>query len=258
VSPDVTRWRAVILAAGRGPDDPMAKAFGVAHKCTIPVAGRPMLQWVLEALRATAIVAPYVVVIDNAEAALSASSHATDISILNAARSAPASAIAAIRQIGHFPVLITTGDHPLLTPAMLNTMMQSAETTQADVFVGLATSETIQAAHSETKRTYFNLGDVKVSGCNIFVVKTEAGLKLLERWQHLEQNRKKPWKLVAAFGVIPILLYFTGQLTAKRAFSLVSKSLGIKVEPVYLAFAEAAIDVDKPADHALVEAILSR
>ena len=249
-------WRVVVLAAGRGPDDPMAKAFAVAHKCTIAIAGKPMLQWVLEALRGTRISAPYIIVIDNAEAAETASSNARDIKILPAANSAPASALAAIREINQFPALITTGDHPLLTPAMINVMMEATEQSEADVLVGLATRETIQATYPETKRTYFNLGDVKVSGCNLFVVKTEAGLKLLQRWQHLEQNRKKPWKLVAAFGAKPILLYMTGQMTAKRAFGFVSQSLGIAVQPVYLPFAEAAIDVDKPSDHELAEAIL--
>jgi CTP:molybdopterin cytidylyltransferase MocA len=258
VSKSVNNWRAVILAAGRGPDDPMAKAFGVAHKCTIAIAGKPMLQWVLEALRASPVIPPYVVVIDSAEAAYTASSNAIDIKIVPAANSAPASALKAVREIDQYPVLITTGDHPLLTPAMIDVMLNSAEQSEADFLVGLATRETIHAAHPETRRTYFNLGDVKVSGCNLFVVKTEAGLKLLQRWQHLEQNRKKPWKLVAAFGIKPILLYITGLMTAKRAFSFVSHSLGIAVEPVYLPFAEAAIDVDKPSDHALAAAILSK
>jgi GTP:adenosylcobinamide-phosphate guanylyltransferase len=252
----VSNWRVVILAAGRGGDDPMAKAFGVAHKCTIAIAGKPMLQWVLEALRGTRIASPYVIVIDNAEAASIASSDATDIKILAAANSAPASALAAIREINQYPVLITTGDHPLLTPAMIDAMVKASELSNADVLVGLATRATIHAAYPETKRTYFNLGDVKVSGCNLFVVKTEAGLKLLQRWQHLEQNRKKPWKLVAAFGIKPILLYAAGLMTAKRAFDFVSQSLGIEVEPVYLPYAEAAIDVDKPSDHVLAEMIL--
>jgi GTP:adenosylcobinamide-phosphate guanylyltransferase len=254
----VKNWRVVILAAGRGPDDPMAKAFGVTHKCTIEIAGKPMLQWVLEALRGTRISAPYVIVIDNAEAAKTSTSNASDIKILPAANTAPASALAAIREINQYPVLITTGDHPLLTAAMINQMIASTEQSLADVLVGLATRETIQAAYPETRRTYFNLGDVKVSGCNLFVVKTGAGLKLLQRWQHLEQNRKKPWKLVAAFGLKPILLYVTGLMTAKRAFAFVSENLGIKVEPIYLPFAEAAIDVDKPSDHELAEAILRK
>ena len=213
-----------------------------------------MLQWVLEALRGTTIMPPYVIVIDDADAV----SPAPDLDIINSENSAPASAIAAINHINHFPVLITTGDHPLLTPAMINHMLEQAETSLGDVLVGLATMETIKAAYPETRRTFFNLGGTHVSGCNLFAVKTQAGLKLLERWQHLERNRKKPWKLVGAFGVMPILWFAFGKLTPQRAFGHISQKLGIIVKPVFLPFAEAAIDVDKPSDHALAEAILKK
>jgi CTP:molybdopterin cytidylyltransferase MocA len=254
----VTNWRVIILAAGRGPADPMAKAFGVEHKCTISIAGKPMLSWVLQALRASALRKPFVVVIDNLEAAQTASSNAKDIEVISAATSAPASAIKAIAHINHLPTLITTGDHPLLTPAMVNTMIASAQSSNADICVGLATADTISAAYPETKRTYFNLGGTRVSGCNLFTVQSKAGLKLLERWQDLERNRKKPWKLIAAFGIKPILWYALGQLTPERAFGHISKTLGIVVCPVFLPFAEAAIDVDKPSDHALAEKILKQ
>lgn len=245
-------WRCIILAAGRGPDDPMAKAFGVEHKCTLPLAGKPMLQWVLDALRGSELKKPFIVVIDNPAVI----PFQTDVDTLPAASSAPASAIAALKHIQSYPVLITTGDHPLLTSEMVNHMLTASGITNADVCVGLATAETINAAYPETKRTYFNLGGTLVSGCNLFAVKSAAGLKLLERWQDLERNRKKPWKLIAAFGVKPILWFAFGMLTPDRAFAHLSSKLGIKVVPVFLPFAEAAIDVDKPSDHVLAEKIL--
>jgi GTP:adenosylcobinamide-phosphate guanylyltransferase len=232
----------------------MAKAFGVLHKCTITIAGRPMLQWVLEALREGAIGSPFVVTIDDQ----SAVPPAHDVTTLTSAHSAPASAIAAIQHIGIYPVLITTGDHPLLTAKMIKHMLDQAEASNADMLVGLATAETITSAYPDTKRTYFNLGGTRVSGCNLFAVKNETGLKLLQRWEHLERNRKKPWKLVAAFGVMPIIWFALGMLTPQRAFGYVSKKLGTQVAPVFLPFAEAAIDVDKPSDHALAETILRR
>jgi GTP:adenosylcobinamide-phosphate guanylyltransferase len=232
----------------------MAKAFGVAHKCTIDIAGKPMLHWVLEALRQTTITKPYVIVIDD----VSVIAATADVDVIRAEDSAPASAIAAINHVGQFPVLITTGDHPLLTPGMINHMLQDAEVSKADVLVGLATAETINASYPETKRTYFKLGGTRVSGCNLFVVKSRAGMKLLESWQHLERNRKQPWKLVAAFGVLPILWFALGILTPERAFGHISRKLGITVVPTFLPYAEAAIDVDKPSDHALAEAILKK
>ncbi len=214
-------WRAVVLAAGRGADDPMAKAFGVLHKCALPIAGKPMLDWVLEALSGTSIARPFVISIDDATAVTSSQ----NIEVLKASNSAPASAIAAIQHIATYPVLITTGDHPLLTPAMLNHVIKFSTESDADVLVGLATAETIQAAYPETKRTYFNLGGTRVSGCNIFAVTSVKGLKLLERWQELERNRKKPWKLVAAFGVMPIIWFALGILTPAKAFGHISKQL---------------------------------
>jgi GTP:adenosylcobinamide-phosphate guanylyltransferase len=248
----VNSWRVIILAAGRGPDDPMAKAFGVAHKCTLPLNGKPMLEWVLAALRKTQLQKPFVVVIDDAKVL----SQTHDVKILAAKDSAPASAIAAIEHIGSYPILVTTGDHPLLTPEMISFVLQHSEANGADVSVGLATAETITAEYPETKRTYFNLGGTRVSGCNLFAITSPNGLKMFERWQHLERNRKKPWKLVAAFGILPIVWFAFGMLTPERAFGYMSKRLGLKVAPVFLPFAEAAIDVDKPSDHALAERIL--
>jgi CTP:molybdopterin cytidylyltransferase MocA len=250
----MSNWRCIILAAGRGPDDPMAKAFGVEHKCTLPLAGKPMLQWVLGALRGSRLIKPYVVVIDN-PAVIPLQ---VDVDTLPAKSSAPASAMAALQHLQSYPVLITTGDHPLLTPAMINHMLNASDAALADVCVGLATAETINASYPETKRTYFNLGGTRVSGCNLFAVKTEAGLKLLERWQDLERNRKKPWKLVSAFGVMPIVWFALGMLTPDRAFGHISRKLGFKVVPIFMPFAEAAIDVDKPSDHELAEKILKR
>jgi GTP:adenosylcobinamide-phosphate guanylyltransferase len=250
----VTPWRVVILAAGRGPDDPLAKAFGVAHKCRLPLNGKPMLEWVLAALRKTRIQQPYLVVIDNAKVL----DQTKDIEILPAKDSAPASAISAIECIRSYPILVTTGDHPLLTPEMINFMLRQSEANGADVSVGLATAETINSEYPETKRTYFNLGGTRVSGCNLFAITSPKGLIIFERWQHLERSRKKPWKLVAAFGLLPMIWFAFGMLTPERAFGYMSKRLGMKIAPVFLPFAEAAIDVDKPSDHALAERILKK
>jgi GTP:adenosylcobinamide-phosphate guanylyltransferase len=248
-------WHAVILAAGRGADDPMAKAFGVAHKCTVPIAGKPMLDHVIDALRGTPVEQPYIVSIDDLSVLRAEPGHFTQ---QTSATSAPASALQAIAAIGTYPVLITTGDHPLLTPAMIDHMLHTSQSSAADVLVGLATAETILAAYPDTKRTWFNLGGTRVSGCNLFTVMNANGLKLLQAWQDLEKNRKQPWKLVLAFGLKPLWLFATGALTPERAFNHVSSRLGIVVKPVFLPFAEAAIDVDKPSDLALAEAILKQ
>jgi GTP:adenosylcobinamide-phosphate guanylyltransferase len=251
-------FRAVILAASRGPNDPMAQAYGVQHKCLLDVAGTPMLLRVFDALQRSEVSRPIVVSIDAPDVLRPLGLASTDVMTLQSENSAPASAIAAIRTIGMYPVLITTGDHALLTPAMVSHMCDSSLNANADFTAGLATAETILAAYPETKRTFFKLGQDRVSGCNLFAVMNKRGLRVLERWQDLERNRKKPWKLAFSFGLVPLLQVLLGRLSLEEAFAVVSQKIGATVRPVLLPFAEAAIDVDKPADKELAETILAR
>jgi CTP:molybdopterin cytidylyltransferase MocA len=252
-------WHAVILAASRGADDPMVKATGVAHKCALPVAGKPMLRRVVEALVQAKLAEPIIVSIDDAAAANTVLGELQDkIKTVAPKQTAPASARAAIADVDHFPILITTGDHPLLTAEMIHHMVEQSETSGADVLAALATSDIINASYPETKRTYFNLGGTRVSGCNLFAVMNPHGLKLVELWETIERDRKKPWKLVSHFGIKPLFYYVMGMLTPERAFRLISEKLSIKAAPVFMPFAEAAIDVDKPSDLELAEKILRR
>lgn len=250
-------WSVIVLAAGRGPGDPMAKAFGVAHKCALPVVGIPMLQRVLAALAAAGLRQPVFISIDDPEAGRKAAGPlAHHTKLLPSASSAPASARAGVLAAGSYPVLVTTGDHALLTAEMVLNFRSQAAASGADFCVGLATAETILGAYPATKRTFFRLGGDRVSGCNLFAVMNSKGLALLDVWAELEKNRKKPWKLVAAFGLRPLFLFALGRLTLTGAFAEISRRLGFRVAPVLLPFAEAAIDVDKPEDHALAEAII--
>jgi GTP:adenosylcobinamide-phosphate guanylyltransferase len=250
-------WFAVVLAAGRGAGDAMARAYGVTHKCTILVAGKPMLRRVIEALQNSHHVT---------QIAISAEDPALVRSIMNgsaagleftpSAASAPQSAWLAIERQGRFPVLLTTGDHALLTPEMIDCFCAEALRNGADFSAGLARAEVIMAAYPETRRTFFRFKADRVSGCNIFAVMNSKGMKIIARWHYLESLRKKPWRLVAAFGTGALLRYALGRLTLADAFDAVSKRLGLTVKPIFLPFAEAAIDVDKPSDKDLAEAIL--
>jgi hypothetical protein len=97
-----------------------------------------------------------------------------------------------------------------------------------------------------------------VSGCNLFALRSDRARALLARWQYLEAARKKPWRLVAAFGPTAFLRFATGTLDLRTALRLVSRRLGLTVDAVLMPFAEAAIDIDKPADKELAEAILAK
>ncbi len=87
-------WNALILAAGRGPEDPMAKAYGVANKCTIPIAGKPMLLRVAEALETSGVIGPIAVSIE--DPGIVSALLGDRALALTPAHSAPASVMAAL------------------------------------------------------------------------------------------------------------------------------------------------------------------
>jgi GTP:adenosylcobinamide-phosphate guanylyltransferase len=252
-------WTAIVLAAGRGRNDPMAKAFGVSHKCILPVNGVPMLQRVVNALQQSQSIATIFVSIESPAIVDEAlGKKVSGITVIPSESSAPLSAIVSIKKHATFPVLVTTADHALLTPEVIDYFCEEAERNGADFSAGLARAEVILAAYPQSVRTFFKFGKDRVSGCNLFAINNEYGLRILEKWQYLEQSRKKPWRLVAAFGPFALIRFGLGTLTLDSVFRIVSNRLGLTAKPILLPFAEAAIDVDKPSDLELAEAILKQ
>jgi GTP:adenosylcobinamide-phosphate guanylyltransferase len=252
-----SRWQVLVLAAGRGPEDPMARAYGVSHKCLVPIGGIPMLRRVVDTLLSSPQIAGVRIAIDDKAIVVEAlGERARHVEIIAAKESAARSAAFALAD-ARFPQLVTTGDHPLLTHAMLAYFLEASEASGADLTAGLASRHTIEAAFPGAQRTYLRFSDVAVSGCNLFGLTDARARAALDVWHFLEEVRKKPWRLAAAFGPLTLARYLSGRLTLDGAFAAASRRLGINAKPILMPFAEAAVDVDKPADKELAERILS-
>lgn len=247
----VGAWTALVLAAGR-PDDPLAAAEGVPNKTLIDVHGRSCLQRVLDALAAAPSVGRVVVAIENADLLEDLEPRP------EAARAAErlADTVASgLRQLGP-PLLIVTGDHALLTADMVEAFLAGAVEARAGVAAGLAARTTIEAAYPDVRRTYLKFADDGYSGCNLFALASAEAERALAFWEEIDRNRKKPWALIKAVDPWAFALYAAGKLTLDKAMEQLGKKLGLPVAAVRLAAAEAAIDVDKPDDLALVRRII--
>lgn len=257
------RYNALVLAAGRGDADPMARAFDVTHKCLLKVGGVPMIVRVLSALCDAETVATATVsiedpaILERAEG-FSELARRMRIDIVESADRASASVARAIEaRAVAFPVLVTTADHALLTAALIDEFCSRSAASGADLTVGLARDTTILAAYPGAVRTFLRFSDGRYSGCNLFTFSSDRARAAIDFWQHAERNRKAPWKLVRAFGIGALASYALGLLSLERAFKGGSRKLGADIAAIELHAAEAAIDVDKPSDLDLAEAILA-
>lgn len=242
----------VLILAGQreGVVDPLCEATGVERKAIIPINGKPMIDYVLDALSAAGLNVPFHV----------SGFDAVYDSRLAQSPSAPGpagSAYAALTSGIPFPCLVTTCDHPLLTAEMLEIFISKAQRSGADFCVGLAPKSVIAPAYPETKRTYWKFCDTPVSGCNLFYITNEKGLAVIEFWKEAQHMRKQPLKLARTIAWGLVFKYLFGRLRLGEAFAYVSRRLNITAWPILIPIAEAAIDVDKPSDKKLVERILA-
>ncbi len=260
-APDHGAWTALVLAGRRaGAADPMAEAAGVAEKCLVPVLGEPMLRRVLRTLADSASIGGIVVAL--ADAALPAGLDLPEpiagrVRAVGCAASPSLTVLSAADALGWpLPMLITTADHPLLTPAMVEHFVAASGDGAADLAVAVARTEPLAARFPGARRTAYRFRDGRVGGCNLFAVRTPAGFAAFRFWAALERQRKQPWRIAKAFGFRPLLRYILGRLPLAEAFATASRTAGLTARPVILPWPEAAVDVDKPADLSVAERIL--
>lgn len=253
----------VLAGSRRGEADPVARAAGVPAKCLAPVGGRAMIARVVEALAATPRIGPMLVVASpelGLERMAELVPHIVSGRLLvrTPGESPAASVLEALDATGDRPLLVTTADHPLLTPAILQAFLSGAGASRADVAVGLAPAEAVLRTAPATRRTWWRFRDGRFSGANLFLLRGAAARPAILFWRRVEAERKRPWRIVRLFGLVDLVLYRSGLLALDQAMARAGRILGCEVAAVRIPIGEAAIDVDRPADLALAEALLAR
>lgn len=249
-------WTAIVLAGQRPGVDPLAEAFGIAFKALVPVAGVPMLRRVCDTLLACPEIARIVVLGQDIAALAPAIPDDERVTIQTSTTGISASILAvAGSPSAPWPLLLTTADHPLLTCEMVRDCIASAG--DADLAVGMVERRTLEAAYPGNRRTWRQFSDGAYSGANLFALTGERVREALMLWQRAERDRKKQLALLWHFGPWLALRAITRTISLESGLAAAGRRLGLSAKPVILSQAEAAIDVDKLSDHALVERIMA-
>ena len=254
---------AVVLAADRTGNDPITQHTGATCKAIAPVAGRPMIMRVLDALEASDLVKsiilcgpPAHILSDCPE--LEQRITEGRVTWLANLDSPSKSAMQGFEQIdADTPVFLTTADHALLTPKIIQHFLSESLKSKGDVTVGLVNINDIIAAFPGAKRTVTKFRDGGYCGCNLFTF-NHHGREIVSIWRQAEAMRKRPWRLIAQIlGPWTVLKYLLGRLTLEQAFNAVSVKTSIQAQAITLPFPEAGVDVDKVEDLLLAESILA-
>jgi len=257
-------FQTLVLAGDRGPDDGVARAAGVCCKALAPVAGRPMVLLVLDALGASEqageplLCGPPPQALEQCPA-LAAGIAAGSWRWMESLGTPSTSAHAGLQALSDArPVLLTTADHALLRPEIIDHFCRQAAHSDCDLVVGLARYDEVMAAHPGVRRTGLRFSDDRYCGCNLFAFLSPDARRVAEFWRRLEQDRKRPWRLIRALGWVNLLRWQLGRLSLDQALGLLAQRLDLRLGHVLLPFADAAVDVDTPADWEYVRKRLER
>lgn len=252
-------WSVALLAGQRPGIDPLARGFRRASKALIPINGRPMIAWVVEALLQSRHVGRIVIIAQDDtlldDPALAHVLNEPRITLVSGQAGISRNIMAlAGRAALPWPIMITTADHPLLTTQMVDDFLVRAST--HDLSVGMVARTTMLARYPEAERTWLRFSDDGYTGANLFALNSPVTWNALQLWTLAEQDRKKALRLFLHFGPRLAFKALTRRVSGPEGIALAGGRLGLSAQLVALADPDAGIDVDKWSDYWQADAIL--
>lgn len=250
----------VITAGGiPHPTDPLYAESHGRPKALIDINGRPMLQWVLEAVQGAPQVGEVVVVGLDDAADRAALTPLRPIHFVPNHGSLVANVQAGLQWVRqHVPhataALLCSADIPHLQAHMVEGLIAECAPFDNLFYYTIATPQTIEARYPHSKRTYTKLKDATIAGGDIFVVKMSILDSNPAFWESLTNARKRPWQMARLVGLGTLFKLLTRQLSVADAAALAGRMMGAPqpIRVIFLRHAEMAMDADKPEQVALL------
>jgi len=246
-----TRVDAVVLAGGEGEViDPTVHIKGL-----VPIAGRPMVEWVVRALRSAETIGEIAVVVPTDENLGSWVELVDHIVVSDCSFIDNAIAGASIFNNGR-SVLGSTGDLPALTPEAIDDYVTRSLASGAEFTYSLIRAEDMEAQFPGSQRTYVKVAGGSVTGGNMSLISASFLKRNRQIGQRLFETRKSPIAMARVIGVPFIFKYVTGKLRVDDVERKMAQLLDAKCAAIYTEHASIGADVDKPIDVVVAERVL--
>ncbi len=244
----------VIILAGRKKNGVLEAQFNVSTKALIPFNERPMILYVLDAVRDTPGVRN--IIITGPKDVLIPVVSEDNIKLLPDRGGILENIEEAIGYLNPSEddfVLIITSDIPLITSEMIAYFVNTAEKYDADFFYPILRKEVCEEKFPETKRTYGTVKEGTFTGGNLFLVRAHAFMDARDILKRAISYRKKPWKLSKLLGLSFLIKFFAKKLTIPEVEDRAYELLGYKGKAIEVPYPEIGIDVDKESDYLIVQ-----
>lgn len=234
-----------VVLAGAPNNGQLKEASSEKWEAMIPIHGKPMVNYVIEALQDSSRIANIVVVgpLEIKEVLV------PNVHLVEAGESLTDNVYRSIEVLEKKnKVLFVTSDIPFVSAEAIDDFVDRCAELSGDIFYPIISREANQQVYPEAVRTYFPLKEGAFTGGNIILASPQAVAN--SRWA-MEQvffRRKKPWKVIRMLGFVFICKFFAKQLTLRQLEQRASDILGYKGVVIISPYPELGTDVDKPSD----------
>lgn len=240
---------AIVTAGGIPlPEDPLYPFTEGHSKAMLDIAGKPMIQWVLDALSASPKVGNVIIIGMTAKSGVTCSKPTHYLP--NEGRMLSNIVAGVNKSLELDPkserVLIVSSDIPALTAEMVDWLVAEIEKEPADLYYGVIPRQAMETRFPDSRRTWTHLKDLDVCGADINAAHVRMATEHLEMWESLIGNRKSPLKQAAVIGLDTLFLVALRQISLEDLVARVCKRIGIQGKAILWPWAEAGMDVDKP------------
>ena len=255
---------AIILAGKReGRLDPLAAEAGVDSKALVPIAGEPLIRHVLRAVLGSRQVGEVRVVGHGPDLLRTglqdlAPPAGHRVSFVPAATNLVDSVLVGAAGAS-FPLLITTADNVLLTPAAINAFIAGASgQAPAGAAAAMVRKDAVLAAHPTGQRKFYRFTDGEFSNCNLYWIGHAHALAAAESFRSGGQFVKYPLRIAQAFGIGNLIRFGLGLGSAQGFFDRLSRRFGFPLSLIEMSDGACAIDVDNQRSFAIASELLER
>jgi len=240
---------AVILAGGiPQPEDPLYSYSKGDAKALVDVAGKPMIQWVLDALSGAKHVDNVIIVGLSPKNKLKSKKPVYYLSNQGRMLSNIVAGVGKSIELNKKTeyVMVASTDIPALKSEMVDWLVEKCMETKDDLYYGVCASKVMEKRFPGSKRTYTKIKDMELCGADINITHVRMTTEHLDMWESLIGSRKNPFKQAGIIGLGIFWQVFTRSIRLDELVAKISNRLDIKGRAIIWPYAEACMDVDKP------------
>jgi GTP:adenosylcobinamide-phosphate guanylyltransferase len=246
-----------VILAGALNNGTLQRLSTAAYEAEIEIDGRPMLDYIIMALKKVAVIDR--IVVAGPERVVSKESRSLIFQRVESGESMIDSLINGLNILnGDSSVLVVTSDIPLLTKEAVEDFLANCKKYNGDVYYSFIAKENCEAKYPGVSRTYVKLREGAFTGGNIALISQKVIRGHIEMLKKAVSMRKKPFQLGALLGWKCLIHLLLGKITIEEIEKRIDQVFKFKAVGVVSIYPEIGIDVDKPSDLILARRILTK